>query len=546
MHLKMKTVLAIVFFTSVLANIFAQAPPITPAWAFKHVVWEDSINTSSGAITLAESYLEHNIPVSAVIIDSPWSDAYNDFNWDKKRYSDHKNMIKYFSDKNIKVILWLTGAINFESKDTRIQKSENYDYAVSQNYGINNSKPGVWWKGKGIHLDFTNPAAKKWWYTQLDKVFTEGVYGWKVDQGEVWFGDKIETSIGNLSNEEFRKYYYDAMFDYTVKKKSSGIIIARPYSHQGGYAASVDKMSLGWCGDFSGDWKGLKLQIDNIYKSAQKGYGSVGCEVAGFFQKRSNKEEFIRYAQFGAMTATMINGGENGAFSNHLPWFYDKNTEDIYRFCVNLHHQLVPYLFSTVVDAHLNGGSLIKNVSFEEESHQLGNDIFTKAITSSKENVRFTLPKMGEWVDFWTNKVYQKGTLVSQEYPLDRFPLFFRAGSIIPLDINSACTGIGDETMTGKEVFLIYANKTHSILNYHAPKNDGIDYEDIQIDYNGVTGNIDIKSHSKKNIVIIIRNMRDIEDISGASSWFYKAQANELQICAQGGNQSIRINAMVK
>ena len=57
-----------------------------------------------------------------------------------------------------------------------------------------------------------------------------------------------------MSNEEFRAYYYDAMYEYTVKKNPQGIIIARPYSHQGGYAASVEKMNMGWCGDLSGDW----------------------------------------------------------------------------------------------------------------------------------------------------------------------------------------------------------------------------------------------------------------------------------------------------
>ena len=40
--------------------------------------------------------------------------------------------------------------------------------------------------------------------------------------------------------------------------------------------------------------------------------------------------------------------------------------EDIYRYCVVLHNELIPYLFSTVVDAHLYGGSLIKNASYEE------------------------------------------------------------------------------------------------------------------------------------------------------------------------------------
>lgn len=534
--------LMLLFCSVLLTNMgYAQKPPITPTWAFKHIIWEDSLNTSCGAMQLSEQYLKRNIPVGGIIIDSPWTDSYNDFNWDTTRYPDYENMISYFKNKDIKVILWLTGAVNIRSKDTRVQKSANLDYAISKEYGINGSRIGKWWKGEGIHIDFTNEEAKQWWFTQLDKVFVDGIYGWKVDQAEFWFGDKLKTSKGILNNEAFRPYYYDAMYDYNISRNPAAINISRPYSHQGGFFASVGKMNMGWCGDFSGDWEGLKLQIDNIYRSAEKGYGSLACEVAGFFLKRSNKEQFVRYSQFGAMTACMINGGENGAFSNHLPWCHGKDVEDIYRFSVVLHDQLIPYMFSTVVNAHMNGGSLIKNVSYEEESHQLGDAIFTKAITSSDNKVSFSLPKDGEWIDFWSGKKYTGGTLFSQEYPLTQFPLFIKSGSIVPMKIEDSLTGIGDATMKGKEVIFIYANESRSSLFYHAPHGEGIEYDDIWISFDGKTGALDLKSQKDKEYVFIIRNMGMIKSVEGASSWHYDSINHELQIMARGTNLKMKI-----
>lgn len=522
-------------------NGHAQKPPITPAWAFEHIAWEDSINTSYGAVSLIEEYLKRNIPVGGIIIDSPWSDGYNDFNWDKERYPDHENMIRYFKEKDIKVILWLTGATNFKSRDTRIQKAANYDHAVSKNYGINNSKPGKWWKGEGIHIDFTNEKAKKWWFTQLDKVFVDGVYGWKVDQGEVWYGDTILTSKGIMTNEEFRPYYYDAMYDYTISRNKAGINLSRPYSHQGGFEASVEKMNLGWCGDFSGNWKGLKLQIDNIYRSVEKGYGAPGCEVAGFFMERSNKKQFVRYAQFGSMTASMINGGENGAFSNHLPWWHGKDVEDIYRFCVVLHDQLIPYLFSTVVDAHLKGGSLLKNVSYQEESHQVGDQIFTKAITSDDDKVTCTLPANGDWIDFWTGEKHAGNTVITRQYPLNQFPLYFKSGSIIPMRIDCGITGIGDATMAGKEVILIHPSNENISYTYHAPRNEGIEYDDVNIQYNTQSQVLRLNGQTKKEYVFIIRDINKVNDVKGAESWFYNRTNKELQIFADGKNLEIQI-----
>ena len=83
-----------------------KCPPITPAWALGHIVWEDSLNNTQGATQLVEGYLERKIPVDAIIIDSPWSTSYNDFTWDSQRYSDPATMIKGFSEKGVRTILY--------------------------------------------------------------------------------------------------------------------------------------------------------------------------------------------------------------------------------------------------------------------------------------------------------------------------------------------------------------------------------------------------------------------------------------------------------
>ena len=119
-----------------------QNPPITPAWAFKHIVWEDSLNTSVGARQIVDAYLQRDIPVGGIIIDSPWSTAYCDFNWDTDRYPDHRELCSYFKEKNVKVILWMTGAVNCTSVDSPLQKHEAFDEIVARKYGINESKPG--------------------------------------------------------------------------------------------------------------------------------------------------------------------------------------------------------------------------------------------------------------------------------------------------------------------------------------------------------------------------------------------------------------------
>lgn len=492
----MKQKKAVITFIGILSCTIGicQNPPITPAWAFGHIVWEDNVNTTQGAKDLVSGYLERGFPVDGIIIDSPWSTSYCDFTWDPARYENPAELRGWMSGNGVRMILWTTGLVNLESKDTANQKADTYDEMAALGLGVNDSTPLTWWKGFGMHLDFTNPAAVEWWYKQLDKVFVDGVYGWKVDQGEHYLGQTVETSIGTLGKKEFGKYYYDAMFDYAVSRKSDGITIARPYSHQGGFAASVSKMNLGWCGDFSGDWNGLKQQINNIYMSSQAGYAAVATEVGGFYGRPAGGEQLARYAQFGSMTACMINGGENGAFTAHIPWYHGEEVAKAYEVCLNLHEQLRPYKFSTVLDAHLYGGTLVRGCSFEEESHKVGENIFTKAITAAGGHAVFHLPSEGEWVDYWTGETYRAGTLIDRTYPLTEFPLFFKRGSITPM----ATDGIDAITL------LIYPNgKTSQVL--HLPSGDGIEYSDCFVKYDAYTGTLDIESDIPRTYVVTVK-----------------------------------------
>jgi alpha-D-xyloside xylohydrolase len=43
------------------------------------------------------------------------------------------------------------------------------------------------------------------------------------------------------------------------------------------------------------------------------------------------------------------------------------------------------------------------------------------------------LPAGDNWYDFFTGQIYEGGQVLSYESPLDRIPVFVRAGSILPL-----------------------------------------------------------------------------------------------------------------
>lgn len=485
----------LIVLASALVSCKAPAPvdtvPITPAWALGHIVWEDEFNTQESTLRLVDGYLERGIPVNGVIIDSPWSSCYNNFKWDNSLYPDPEALLSELKGKGVHSILWLTGCTNTSCNDRAQQKSENFDEAIEKGYAVNDGQQSHWWKGDGIHIDFTNPEAVRWWNAQLDGVYTDGVDGFKVDGGETNYGDTVKTSIGPISNRDFRRYYYDAMYDYAVgHRPETGMILARPYSTRSGRGinaqfANPAKMSLGWCGDFSGDWVGLKEQVHDVYNSALAGYGAVGTEIGGFFGSPSTEAQLLRYAQFGALTACMINGGSNKPFQNHLAWWHSPEAGMAYRDLAVFHCKLVPYIFSTLVDAHLHGGTLIRNVDLEAESHMLGPDFFTKVITSEDGHVRFTLPEGSDWIDMTTGERYSGGSVIEREYSIFEYPLFIRVGAIVPM-YDEGGMGV---MVCGREKVLKGS--------FHWPLGDGIAYRDVDVRYDPATDEAKVSSNGE-------------------------------------------------
>jgi len=520
---------ASVAFSSWSADPFPGKPPITPRWAFEPWVWEDVTNTRSSVENLVKGYLDRNIPVGAVIIDSPWETCYNSLTWDTTRYPQPAEMIAGFHAKNIKVLAWITGWVNKYADDrgenggsTTVPNSD-YDTVKTRGYAVNNGADGNWWKSTAgaLHIDFTNAAALSWWHGRVDKVLAVGIDGWKVDQGADYLGDQVVTSNGTISKDDFKKYFYADFYDYTVSKNPAGLTVARANSHQGGIGASVSKSPISWQGDFGGGFSGIADQVGNIYSSAQSGYCAPGVEVGGYFNENPTKNSLIRYAQFGALTPLMENGGRNGGLQEHLPWFWDTTTTSIYRFFATLHSELSPYFFSYGVEAHLTGTSILRNTDIGKAHHSIGNEIFVSVITSDVTSKTVQFPAGSSWIDFNNeSKMYVGGVSLPYQAPLNKYPVFLRAGAIIPLHVKSNQVGHGDGASAGKTTVLIYPSG-QSTLAFHRPTGDGVEYSDVTISANESTGTFTLSGVMTHSYILRIKSFAAPTAVSGADSWSY-------------------------
>jgi len=438
--------LASFLFTTCNKNDSDYTPPEAtwPIWIFSHWIWEGE-GTTASAKQLADDYLAHDIPVGAIVIDSPWETGYNSLEWDESRYPDAQGMIDYFHSKDIRCLLWITSAINLDSP-------EMYDYYKDNNYLMKESADGEaavfeWWKGEGSLVDFWNPEALTFWKSGMDRLLDMGIDGWKTD-GTDYFSIFTPYSPGkgkNMTREEYSAAYYRLFYDYTREKLGNDrTIMSRPVDNYGFNFlngdivafAPTDIPAASWVGDQDASFTGMVAALNNMYYSSQLGYLFCGSDIGGyrtddnFPVEGRSKELFIRWAQLGAFCPLM----ENGGGGEHRPWMFDEQTTDIYRNLVITHNKMAAYLNQTARYYFDVKKSLMQFQRKSDYSYLLGPDIFVTPIRRSGSDPLYI--KFPEGNDTWLylydpSKEYSGGVSVTLDFSIEEYPVFVKKGSAI-------------------------------------------------------------------------------------------------------------------
>lgn len=435
-------------------------PPYTPRWVYEPWVWEDEENDADATVALVDGYRQRDIPVGAVIVDSPWQTNYNTFEM-AKEFGNPQRLVSRMRDRNIRVVFWATGFINTTSNDgPDAGISPNYQEAKSRGYFVNDGLTYEWDKGEGSGVDFFNPDAVAWWYGQMDKAWAYGIDGWKVDAPEGNLPDVVQTAAGPKTNREYGDAYYRAFYRYVSLKSRDAIITARPVD-TGTVYAPVEANPAGWVGDQEPDWgpKGIEEALENILHSAELGFSVLGSDIGGYRPGERYDRLFVRWAQLGALSPLMENGGRG----EHRPWKIDEEVVAPYRYYAKLHHQLVPYLYGAGVDAHLGGLPIIRDGDRVARHYRLGEDLFVAPIITREDRRRVELPRGSRWFDYWDDAdPIAGGTVLDYAAPLFQAPIFIRAGAIIPMQVSDGETGHGGAGSRGALTLLLYPDGSSS------------------------------------------------------------------------------------
>ena len=419
----------------------AEAP--WPEWAFHHWVWEDE-STQESAIALVEDYLDHDIPVGAIIIDSPWATGYSTYEWDETLYPDPQAMVDHLHSLDVRVLVWTVPGINTDVP-------ELYDHAAEQGWfmGASAEQPAQvvsWWKGQGSLIDYFNPDAVEWWHGLVDKTLDLGIDGWKCD-GLDFSAIAAPWSPGagrEVERLEYSHAYYRDFHDYTrARLGEDRLNTARPIDNYGadiggdGVAfAPVDINWAGWVGDQDATFSGLEAALGNMYWSADYGYVAFGSDIGGYrsedgIEGGREKDVFLRWAQLGALSPVMENGGSG----EHRPWMFDDQTAEIYRAFTLLHYRLLPYFMAVGGEAFEAGESMLRFLHPSAYTYTIGEDLLVGPVLDASGTITIRFPGEDEWIYlFDTDVSFVGGTTETFTVPLAEYPVFLRAGSGLARD----------------------------------------------------------------------------------------------------------------
>jgi alpha-D-xyloside xylohydrolase len=433
---------------------------LPPYWAFAPWKARDYHQNQEQVEEDVDKMRELGLPASVILIDSPWTAAYNDYKFNPRQFADAPAMVKYIHQQGYKLVLWHTSWINSKSDppkeagfaDKMNPTADNYQFAADLGLFVKNQNGspwvGRWWKGEGSLIDFTYPKAKQWWQDEVRQAIAAGADGFKDDDAEgAFFGDNVKFADG--TDPRVMRNRYGVLYNNAVEEliqndlKGNGVLFAR--------SVTVGANGIGflWGGDNEASFSplnGLPTVVTAGLGAGLSGMPLWAADLGGYLgvADTPNARLLERWTEYAAFSPIM----EVMSSKNISPWNFDANGPpgshealDIYRRYSVLHMSLFPYRYAAAQEAARDGMPIMRALVLNyqddarartaKDEYLFGPDFLVAPVIDEGTQRPVYLPP-GEWVDYWTGKPSAGGRIVVADAPLDSIPVWARAGSVIP------------------------------------------------------------------------------------------------------------------
>lgn len=409
-------------------------PSLPAPWTFG--LWlSTSFTTSYDEATVnsfVDGMLERKIPLSVFHFDCFWMKDFSwcDFTWDSRVFPDPKGMLQRLHDKGLKICVWINSYVG--------QESSIFKEGVEGGYFLKRPNGDVWqwdmWQPGLAIVDFTNPAACKWYGGKLEALMDMGVDCFKTD-----FGERIPTDCVYFDGSDPAKMhnYYTYLYNktvYDVIKKKKGereaILFARSAT------AGGQKFPVHWGGDCWSDYESMEESLRGGLSLTSSGFGFWSHDIGGF-ESTSTPDVYKRWCAFGLLST---HSRLHGSTSYRVPWAYDEEAVDVVRYFAQLKASLMPYLYRNAVETSKTGIPMMrsmaleftedKNCAYLASQYMLGDSLLVAPVFNEDSMAEYYLPE-GTWTNYLTGEEREGGRWYKEKHGYLSIPLYVKEGSIV-------------------------------------------------------------------------------------------------------------------
>jgi alpha-D-xyloside xylohydrolase len=460
--------------------------PMFGKWAYGFWQCKNRYKSQEEILGVAKKYRDLHIPVDNIVQDWFWWNRKGEFVFNKN-YPDPKGMIDQLHSENFHLMISIWPF--FEPGST------NYDYMESKGWFVDKfkfAKPPYHTNAMAVY-DATNPEARKFYWDQVNKgLFSIGSDAWWMDTTEPETEGQEENILLNHklaagSGDRYVNVYplLDTQAVYEGQRSASDqkrvFILSRS-----AFAGSQRNAVTAWSGDINSDWLSFRRQIPAGLNFALSGIPYWTTDIGGFvFGSPTDpafRELFVRWFQYGTFNPILRVHGTRNPDENEL-WSYGPDAQNILVSFDRLRYRLLPYIYSlawmTTSQSYTPMRPLVMDFRTDPRAQDIGDQFMYGAaflvnpVTEPGATARQLYLPQAKWYDFWTGSAVEGGRMINANAPLERLPLYVRAGSIVPL-------GPEEEWSTAKPAdpieLRIYAGADGDFSIYE-DENDTYNYE---------------------------------------------------------------------
>lgn len=414
-------------------------PALPPAYTFG--LWlSTSFTTNYDEETIhhfIDGMAERKIPLQVFHFDCFWMKEYEwcNFEWNKEMFPDPKAMLKRLHEKGLEVCVWINPYV--------AQRSRLFQEGKENGYFIKNKDGSVfqcdlWQPGMAI-VDFTNPAARKWFRGLLKTLFDMGVNNIKTDFGEriptdcCYYDGSDPIAMHNYYSFLYNKCVFEALEAHYGKDKAC--LFARSATVGG------QRFPVHWGGDCYAEYSAMAETLRGGLSLCASGFGFFSHDMGGF-EATASADVYKRWCAFGMLST---HSRLHGSSSYRVPWAYDKDGDteacDVLRHYAVLKGRLMPYLWSQAVKTHRQGVPMMRPmiVSFTEDTackyldtqYMLGDNLCVVPVMNEEGVAEFYVPDCGTWTDIQSGETYEGGRYYTRKCNYFQMPILARPGSMI-------------------------------------------------------------------------------------------------------------------